>query len=279
MVKSYYPSSYNEALDILSQKEVTVMAGGTDLMVKRRSWSNLPPKFDTDVMFVNGLEELNYIDRQGHEVHIGATVTLEDILDHFHTPTLLVEAVKEMASPAIRHSATLAGNIVNASPAGDSLPVLYLLDANVVLESSYGLRHVPIQEFIVGPGLTTISNDEMVKEIVMTDYHFNHLKYWKVGSRKADTISKVCFAGAANVKKSEIVDIRMAIGAVAPTIVRNRGIEEGLIGKTVNYIKEHRTEIGQRYVDRIRPIDDQRSTADYRQQTAINLIVDFLKHL
>lgn len=279
MVTSYYPASYNEALEILSQQEITIIAGGTDLMVKKRSWSNTPPKFDNDVMFVSALDELNYIDRQGHDVHIGATVCLEDILDHFHTPSLLIDAVKVMASPAIRHSATLAGNVVNASPAGDSLPVLYLLDANIVLESTYGLRHVPIESFLIGPGQTTINSDEMIKEIVVTDAHFNHMKYWKVGSRKADTISKVCFCGAANVKRSEILDFRMAIGAVAPTIIRDRAIEASIIGKTVNYVKEHREAIAERYAPLIVPIDDQRSTAAYRKQAAMNLIMDFLKHL
>lgn len=206
MVESHYPQSYNEALEILSQKDITIIAGGTDLMVKRRSWSDTPPKFDNDVMFVSGLEELNYIDRHQSEVHIGANVTLEDILDHFHTPELLLEAIKVMASPAIRHSGTLAGNVVNASPAGDSLPVLYLLDAVMVLESTYGIRHVPIEEFIMGPGATSLANDEMVKEIIMTDHHFNHMVYRKVGGRKADAISKICFTGAANIKKSQIKD-------------------------------------------------------------------------
>lgn len=279
MVITYHPSSYNEALDLLSQNDITIMAGGTDLMVKRRSWSNTPPRFDSDVMLIGGLEELDYIDRQGHNVHIGSTVTLEEIMDHFHTPELLIDAVKVMASPAIRHTGTLAGNVVNASPAGDSLPVLYVLDGNVVLESVYGIRHVPIDAFIVGPGQTSINSDEMIKEIILSDHHFNHVTYRKVGGRKADAISKVCFCGAADIKKSEVKDFRIAVGAVAPTVVRVREIEQYVIGKTVNYIKEHREQITARYEPYITPIDDQRSNAVYRKQTALNLIMDFLKHL
>lgn len=279
MVESYYPKTYNEALDLLGQKDLMILAGGTDLMVKKRSWSNLPPKFEKDVMFVSGLGELAYIDRQGHNVHVGSTVTLEELMDHFHTPELLLDAVAIMASPAIRHSGTLAGNVVNASPAGDSLPVLYLLDANVVLESNKGIRHVAIEDFITGPGQSVINSDEMIKEIVVMDHHFNHKKYKKIGGRKADAISKICFCGAADIRKGEVKDFRMALGAVAPTIVRSKEIEQKVIGKTVEYVKQHSETIASMYEPLITPIDDQRSTAIYRKQTTMNLIIDFLKHL
>lgn len=279
MVNTFYPATYSEALEVLSQNEVILMAGGTDLMVRRRSWSDIAPKFERDVMLISSLGELDYIDRQGSNVHIGATVTLENILDHFHTPELLMDALKVMASPAIRHTGTLIGNVVNASPAGDSLPVLYLLDSVVVLESADGIRHVPVEDFITGPGKTSINSDEMVKEVILTDHHFNHISYRKIGGRKADAISKICFCGAVDIKKNNIKDFRIAIGAVAPTIIRNKEIEASLIGKSVDYIKEHRVDIANMYEPFITPIDDQRSSAKYRKQTAKNLIIDFLKHL
>lgn len=277
MVKSYNPTTYNDALEILSQEEVIIVAGGTDLMVRRRSWSDLAPKFDKDVMFVSGLEELKYIDRQGNNVHIGAGMSLEDIMDHFHTPELLIEAIEVMASPAIRHTGTLVGNVVNASPAGDSLPVLYLLDAVIVLESIYGMRHVPIEEFIVGPGQTTINNDEMIKEIVLTDHHFNHVTYKKVGGRKADAISKLCFTAACQIKKHVIEDFRMAFGAVAPTVVRRRELEAQIIGQTTTWLKEHKEDLESSYMAYITPIDDQRSNATYRKKACKNLMNDFMR--
>lgn len=279
MVNSYYPYSYDEALELLDKNNLTIIAGGTDLMVRKRSWSNIAPKFDTDIIFISGIEELDYIDRHNDEVSIGANVCLEDIMNHYDTPELLVEAIKVMASPAIRHSGTLIGNVVNASPAGDSLPVLYLLDATVLLESTSDSRHLPISEFIIGPGKTSIKKDEMIKEVVMIDHHFNYMVYKKVGSRKADTISKICFVGAANVKNGEIKDLRIAVGAVAATIVRDKSIEVSLVGKTVDEIKESRVEIANMYAPLITPIDDQRSSAKYRKETAINLIIDFLKNL
>ena len=188
MVESYFPSSYDDALERISREEMILMAGGTDLMVRYRNWSQLPPDFKKPVLFIGNLEELDYIDRQGSNVHIGAGVTLEEILDHFHTPELLTRAIEIMASPAIRHTGTLAGNVVNASPAGDSLPVLYLLDAEIVLESVNGLRHVPIADFITGPGKTVIASDEMVKEVVLHDHSFNHQIYMEIGGRQADAI-------------------------------------------------------------------------------------------
>ena len=276
MVESYCPKTYDEALELLSQEELQIVAGGTDLMVRKRNWSQLPPKFDKNVMFVAGLEELNYIDRQGSNVHIGAGVTLEDIMDHFHTPELLIEAIELMASPAIRHTGTLIGNVVNASPAGDSLPVLYLLDCMVVLESAHGMRHVPIQEFIVGPGKTLINSDEMVKEVILHDHNFNHLIYKKIGGRQADAISKVCFAGAIQIKKHLIEDFRMSFAAVGPTVVRCPELENKVKGHTTQWLKDHKKEIIDAYSEHIVPIDDQRSTASYRKKVCINLMKDFM---
>ena len=276
MVGGYHPTSYRDALEKLSQEDCIIVGGGTDLMVRRRNWSSLPPKFDRMALFVSELDELDYIDRQGSHVHIGAGVTLEEIMDHFHTPKLLVEAIKVMASPAIRHTATLAGNVVNASPAGDSLPVLYLLDAVIVLESTYGMRHVPIEEFIVGPGSTTINDDEMIKEIIINDHSFNHSTYRKIGGRRADAISKVCFTGAYDIKKHEIKDFRMTFGAVGPTIVRRRDLEEKIIGRDAEWLSENLEHLAEAYAESIRPIDDQRSTAAYRKQICINLMKDFM---
>jgi len=276
MVKGYYPNTYSEALEFLSQEDMTVIGGGTDLMVRHRTWSQLPADLGDHVLFINSLEELNYIDRQGSNVHIGAGVSLEEIMDHFHTPELLTRAIEVIASPAIRHTGTLAGNVVNASPAGDTLPVLYLLDSVVVLESVYGMRHVPIEDFIVGPGRTAINSDELVKEIVLHDHSFNHLIYKKIGGRQADAISKVCFTGACRVHKHIIEDFRMTFGAVAPTVVRRKELEEKIRGKTTDWLKAHREELIDAYSEFITPIDDQRSSALYRKQVCRNLIHDFM---
>ncbi|MDF1616066.1 FAD binding domain-containing protein [Petrocella sp. FN5] len=279
MVNTYYPTSYEEALELLNTHKPTIIAGGTDLMVRKRAWSDLPTGFDQDVLFVGQLEELNYIDRQGTNIHIGAGVTLEDIMDHFHTPTLLSDAIKIMASPAIRHRATLAGNVVNASPAGDTLPVLYVLDSVVVLESLDGIRHVPIDSFIKGPGKTIINHNEMIKEIILSGHKFNHSVYRKVGGRKADAISKLSVCMIMDIKKGIIQNFRAAFGAVGPTVVRDLAIESKLIGKSLAWLDENVEEIGKYYESIIKPIDDQRSSATYRKACTINLLTDFIKHI
>lgn len=277
MVNSFYPTSYIEVLDILDRNEVIIFAGGTDLMVKRKNWSNLPAKFDKDVMFLAGLKELNYIKKEGNRITIGATTTLQEVLLDKNTPRLLVEALKVIASPAIRHMGTLAGNIVNASPAGDTLPVLYLLNAVIVAESKTSIRKIPIEEFITGPSKTSLKENEMVKEIILTDCEFTKSVYKKIGSRKANTISKICFCAGIKIEDSEITDIRVSFGAVAPRVVRKREIETRYIGKVLKELKESEEVLVEEYSKYIVPIDDQRSNKKYRKKVALNLLKNFIE--
>ena len=276
MVKSYIPGTYKEALEILSADNVTIMAGGTDLMVKKRNWSGLAPHFEKSVMFVSQLKELDYIRRINGELCIGATATLETILHDENIPGFLKKAISLMASPGIRHTATLAGNIGNASPAGDTLPVLYVLDARILLGSSEGESIVPIERFIKGPGSRNMRSNEMISEIIIENKEFDFTMYEKVGGRKSDAISKVSFAGAVSTKFSNISDIRMAFGAVAPTVVREKQFETRFIDIPIQDIKRMKEMIIEIYEPSIKPINDQRSTAAYRKKCALNLLGKFL---
>lgn len=272
MVATYHPTTLSEALEIMATTPMVVMAGGTDLMVRHRNWSTLAPKLSLPTIFVSGIEALQYVVSKGHKVHIGATATLDAILAHDMTPRLLKEAISLMASPAIRHTGTLAGNIGNASPAGDSLPVLYILNAMIVLVSVSGERVVPIQSFITGPGKTIRRPDELIKEIIVDDDAFTCTYFKKVGGRQADAISKVCMAGVAVLRNGLIEDFRVAFGAVGPTVVRVENAEQAYIGKSLEEIRER---IGHDYNFHIKPIDDQRSSAKYRKEIAINMLYDF----
>ena len=120
MVRNVIPVSYNEALNLLNDGNFKIIAGGTDLMVQRRSWSQTPPKFKEDVLYIFNLEELKYVKEEAGYIVIGSTTPVQDLLNNDLTPNLLKEAIKIMASPALRHMATIAGNIGNASPAGDT---------------------------------------------------------------------------------------------------------------------------------------------------------------
>ncbi len=276
MVKSYIPKTYEEALEILDKNEMILMAGGTDLMVKKRNWAGLSPMFDKDVLFISELSELKYIRKSGGFIHIGAMTTLEDLLNNKVTPEILKKTIGLMASPGIRHIATIGGNIGNASPAGDSLPVLYILDAKIVVDGKGTERMVPIEEFIKGPGKTALTEREMIKEIIINDVRFDMIHYEKIGGRKSDAISKISFAGGVSFRNGKIDEFRCAFGAVAPTVVRRRNLEASLKGLDCKGLVKKSESIKSGYSEFIKPIDDQRSTAVYRKKVCMNILDRFL---
>ncbi len=278
-MKNLIPKTYAEALEMLNNDNLRILAGGTDLMIQNRSWSNMLPDFKTGTILIFNLEELKYMVQEEHFLHIGSGMTLEDIKDNELTPKLLVDALKIMASPAIRNMATIGGNIGNASPAGDSLPVLYVLNALVVLESVEAMRDVPIHDFIIGPGKKTIKQNEIIKEIKIPTNNLTIVKFDKIGGRKADAISKISFAGAAHVKNNIIQDFRVAFGAVGPTVVRKYDLESHLVGLTLDDVSLNIKEILSEYGKYIRPIDDQRSNKEYRKEVALNLLESFILSL
>ncbi len=279
MVKNIIPVSYREALDLLNDRPFKIIAGGTDLMVQRRSWAQTPPKFNEDVLYIYNLEELKYVKEVDGYIVIGSTTPVEFVLKHDLTPLLLKEAIKIMASPALRNMATIAGNIGNASPAGDTLPILYTLDTIVVLESCEGIRELPINEVITGPGKHVIKATEIIKEIKIPISVFTNYAFEKVGGRKADAISKVSFTGAVNIKDNKVLDFRIAFGAVSATILRRKDLEEKYIGLTKEELIGKVDEIVNEYCQFVRPIDDQRSNKEYRKTVALNLLRNFIEIL
>ncbi len=276
MVNSYIPETYKKALELLANNNLTILAGGTDLMVKTRKWSGLAPGFSGDILFVSQLEELDFIRREKGKIVIGATTTLEKLLHDENTPKLLKMAITQMASPGIRHTATLVGNVGNASPAGDSLPVLYILNAKIVLESIEAKRVLSIDEFILGPGSKDMKSDEMIHEIIIDDVEFDFVMYEKAGGRKSDAISKVSFAGAFTSSHGMVHDMRIAFGAVGPTIVRMKEYEARFKETQVWDLIRMIDIIKDLYDPGIQPINDQRSTAEYRKTCALNILGKFL---
>lgn len=276
MVKNVIPTSLNEAINLLNERPFRIIAGGTDLMVQRRAWSQTPPEFNEDVLYIFNLEELKYIKEEDSYIVIGSTTPVEDLLYSDLTPNLLKEAIGIMASPALRYMATIAGNIGNASPAGDTLPILYALDAVIVLQSVEGVRELPINEVITGPRKHVIKQNEIIKEIKIPISVFTDSVFEKVGGRKADAISKVSFTGAINIKDNKVLDFRIAFGAVSATILRRKELEEKYIGLTKEELIGKVDEIVNDYAPFIRPIDDQRSNKEYRKTVALNLLRNFV---
>ena len=277
MVKVFMPQSLKEALRIRKEEKAIPFAGGTDLMVKRGRLRGLAPYFEKPVLFLHKVKELTGVKFEEGRVRIGALSTLSEILENRDIPLILKYAIAEIASPAIRNLATIGGNICNASPAGDTLPPLYVMNARVVLSSFTSEREMKIMDFIKGPGSTDLKEEELLKEIIIPVEFFNIVFYRKVGTRKANSLSKVSFAGVARLDDGIIKDIRISFGAVAPTPLRAPEIEEEIIGKNKGKIIAKIPDILEKYARIIRPIDDQRSTARYRKTISLKILEYFLK--
>ena len=285
MVTGHYPKSLKEALALLEEHPgALLISGGTDVMVVRKEAEH--------VIFLNQIEELKQME-EGEEsasgksiLRIGAGVAYVHMLDHPLIPKVLKQAISGIASPAIRNIGTMAGNICNASPAGDTLPVLYALDAKVVIQGNEAgkmyTREVPIEAFIQGIRKIALKPTELVSaiEIPIEAYEkMNRCAYEKVGARKSEAISKLSFIGLAEVEEDIVKAIKIAFGSVSITVVRRRELEEQMIGKKVAALKTEKEEILREYAEFITPIDDQRSTAAYRKSVCMNLLRDFLENL
>lgn len=273
------PDSLEEALELRKNGKWIPYAGGTDLMVRRKNWSGTLPKFDYPVLFLNKIDELKGIRPRNNVLVIGTAATLSELQQNELVPEILKRAAAEMASPAVRNLGTIGGNICNASPAGDTLPALYALEASVVLQSLAGRRELPIEAFIKGPGRTDMSEDELLIEVNIPLADFNRIYYKKVGTRKAEALSKLSFAGLARVTGERLEDIRMAFGAVGATVVRVREAENFLKGTSTNDLSERLNDLIDVYSNYIKPIDDQRSSAVYRKQVSLGLMEAFVTGL
>lgn len=276
MVEALICKNLNDCLLALAKKSYRIVAGGTDMLIQNRSHTSMPIGFKQDIIYINLIDELQKIDSDKDYVYIGACARLEKIMEYFDTPQLLKDTILEMASPAIRHTATLAGNIANASPAGDSLVSLYLLDAELEIRSLENTRRVFLKDFITGVRRISLNQDELITKIIIPKIDFTKVYFRKVGPRLSDAISKISFTGGYVVEEDIIKDFRMAFGAVNTTVVRNRDLEKKLIGKNVCEIVQFYPAIISWYDSLIIPIDDQRSNKEYRKEVAFNLIKEFL---
>ena len=251
-------------------------AGGTDLMVQLAAGTLTHHKF------VNlwGIPELRGIAIADDAVTIGALTTFTDIRRH---PTLeqefplLGRAAAETGGLANQNRGTIGGNIANASPAADTPPALLVYDAQLELASAKGRRTMPYDRCHTGYKRLELAPDELIIAIRLPRRADWAHHYRKVGARRAQAISKVCFAGTARVESGRITDIRLAFGSVAPTVVRAVRTEGMIRGRTLNAasIEAVSAAIGAE----IAPIDDIRSTAGYRRRVAANLLRDFLTTL
>lgn len=273
------PSNLGEALDALAQDNGTwkPFAGGTDLMVLLEA-GKLPHKNYVNIWHLN---ELRGIDVTESQVSLGALTTYTEVQSH---PVLraelpmLCQAGKETGGIAIQNRGTLGGNIVNASPAADSPPALLAYDAEVELVSKTETRRIPYSKFHLQYKQMDIRPDELLRAIHLPRPAKGLTHYYrKVGTRKAQAISKVCFAAVAAMKDGKLDRVRIALGSVAPIPLRCFKTEDALNGRGLN--DQTITIAKQALADEISPISDVRSTKDYRFQVSLNLLEDFLSSL
>lgn len=234
-MKCYIPKTLEEALEIKSRHDVMVLAGGSDLMVSHKRTLGITPKFDKPVMIVRNLPELRriYINDKG-ECCIGAGCTSAQIAESPICPWHLRQAASRMGAVALRNSATIAGNIANASPKGDTPGPLYMLDARVKLSSVSGSREVLVSDFIVKFRTIDLRPDEMITEVIvpLSEDDFDYVFWHKVGTRKANAISKITLSQAIKFNADGSVrDYRVAATATGAKTNRSRDVESIVIGK------------------------------------------------
>ncbi|WHY03205.1 FAD binding domain-containing protein [Neobacillus sp. DY30] len=277
-ITSYRFDQLDQTLSQMNKEDCLVMAGGTDVMVLHKSRRGVPPKIRKPIIFIDHLTELKRVYQKGGDLHIGACCTYSELVDDPLIPIPLKKAIKTIAAPAIRNRGTLGGNICNASPAGDTLPLLYVYNAKLLLRSVNGERIIPISDFIQGVRKVQRESNEILAEIILPSVleEGAHVVFEKVGNRNADAIAKVGFAGYVRVNGAVIEDVRFAFGAVGPTMVRSLDIEKKLCGKTLPLSDSDIAQVVAAFDRIIKPIDDHRSTALYRKTVALNLLRYFL---
>ena len=279
MVEKYIVSSKKEALEVLSKHDCYILAGGSDLMVMKKNTAGQLPKFDKDVLYLSHVDELKGIYKDEQGVHIKAMTTLDEVEHNEDVPSLLRKAISKVASTNIRHFATLVGNLANASPAGDTIVVDILLGAKVKLESVHGERIVDAENFVLGVRKIDRKADELITEIIFPEVKHTGEMWYKVGSRKADSISKVMVAGLYETSGKTITKFALSFGSVSIKAVRSHEIENEIIGLSVKELETRKAEFVEKYGKFVTPIDDQRSNAEYRRKVAMNIVAEFLDRI
>jgi CO/xanthine dehydrogenase FAD-binding subunit len=266
------PRTLADAYSLLSDAPARPIAGGTDLMVALTGELGEPPERVLDLW---RLGELRGIAVDGGAISLGALTTYTEIrrsaLCREHLPAL-VEAAATIGAAQIQNRGTLGGNIAWASPAGDTLPVLLALDASIVCGSARGERAVPSQAFWTGYRQTALAADELVVRVRIPLAAGRETRFRKVGTRRAQSISKVVLALSYRDagQAAPWTDVRLALGSVAPTPIRARATEASLEGHLPT--PETADRAAETLAAELHPIDDVRSTAEYRRLVAARVL-------
>ena len=259
------PKTIEEVLEILKQEksEAYLVAGCSNVLpyIKDKIISK---KLLLDI---SGIEELNYIKESEGEIYIGAGTTISDLINSKiirEECNILYQAAEQFADPTIRNSATIGGNLADASPAADVAPPLLVLDAVLEVESMDGKREIFLKDFFIGPRKTVLHDDEMITSIKIKDDSINKNGcFIKLGLRQAMAISLATVALILEVEKDKVADVRIAMGSIAPTPLRLINVEGFLKNKKIN--DELIEEAVKKVREEVNPISDIRASAEYRR--------------
>ena len=269
------PSSLDEAFKLLEthRGDVKLLAGGTDLIPQMKMRRVEPGH----IINLKRIPDLSGIKQYNGSLHIGALtrlIVIEKSELIAEKVPLLTETVKAMASVQVRNLGTLGGNICNASPAADTAISLIALGAKAQIASSTGIRSVPIEDFFTGPSRTVMEYDEILTGIsVPIKTENSGTSFIKIGRVVLD-LATVNAAVSLTLDGGLIRNVRVAIGAVAPTPLRLKVVEDYLVGKSPSF--EVFEAAGELASDTVKPISDVRSTAEYRKAVSKTIIMDTL---
>ena len=259
------PKTKEEALEILQGKksDACIVAGCSNVLPNIRN-KKINPKLLVDII---NIEQLKGIYRKEDKIFLGPITTINELLYAeiiFKEYNVLIQSAEQFADPLVRNNATIGGNLVTASPAADMAVPLLTLGAIIKIESIWQKREVKLQEFFLGPGKTVLRDDEMIVGIEFEQSDINKNGYFvKLGQRKAMAIAIASLALNIEIKQNKIIQIRIAMGSVAPMPIRltvveeflkNKEIKNGLIEEAINKVSEE-----------VNPISDIRASEEYRR--------------
>lgn len=267
------PNSVTECLEILANNhgDYRLIAGGTDAVVRMKDGKWRP----TVWINIKDMDSLKFIHLVEDEIHIGPLTTHSELIkspilkEH---ADLIVDAARQVGATQIQNMGTIGGNMGTASPAGDLIPPLFILNAKIELSSLSGKRVIPIEEFFIGPGKTVMLPNEMITNLIITPQKKNEIGIFeKLGPRKAQAISIVNVACSLQMDQNrKCIGGKIAFGSVAPTVIRAKKCEAML---TLADLDESMIEnIGEVAWKEVMPISDIRASAIYRRDMAKALL-------
>jgi len=270
-----------EAYAVLAARPrgLRVLAGGTDLMVQLNARVGLERL--GHVLDIWKLRELRFIDRRGDALRLGALATYTDLM---RSPLVraclpaLADVSREVGAWAIQNRGTIGGNVCNASPAGDTLPILVAAGATFVLGGPRGERRVPAEEFFVAYRKTALGADELLLRVELPVLApAERLVYRKVGTRKAQSISRTLLAVRATAAEGKLSGLRVAAGCVAPIPLRCAATEAAIEGRAIDPGTLAAARVA--LLSEVRPISDVRASAEYRAHVSANVLERLLRDL